>query len=187
MIDLGGDCRRHRPALLDFVAGGEAGPTTPAALAHLDRCDRCRAELETTSLTVAALRRLGTELADVEPPADAWPRLRTTVSRWRAPRFPLMSPVAGMAMSLAIVVATVLGGPGLPGSTPESAGFAPSGPTETIGPVEEAWLRERTDPSRRLTSATTTAPAAPVRADSWMGPDGIGAPTVVTGPRNASL
>lgn len=187
MIDLGRDCRRHRPALLDFVAGGEAGPATPAALAHLDRCDRCRAELETTVLAVAALRRLGTELADVEPPADAWPRLQTTVSRWRAPRFPLMSPVAGMAMSLAIVVATVLGGPGLPGSTPESAGLAPSGPTETIGLVEEAWLRERTDPSRRPAVVTTTVPAPLARAEAWMGPDGIGAPTVVLGPRNALL
>jgi hypothetical protein len=187
MIDLGGDCRRHRPALLDFVAGGEAGPTTAAALTHLDRCDRCLAELETTSLTVAALRRLGTELADVEPPADAWPRLRTTVNRWQAPRFPLMSPVAGMAMSLAIVVATVLGGPGLPGSTPESAGFAPFGPAETIGPVEEAWLRERADPSRRPASATTTAPAPPARSEAWMGPDGVGAPTVELGPRNALL
>lgn len=187
MIDLDGGCRRHRPALLDFVAGGETGPTTPAALAHLDRCDRCLAELESTSLTIAALRRLGTELADVEPPADAWPRLRTTVSRWRVPRFPLMSPVAGMAMSLAIVVATVLGGPGLPGSTPESAGFAQPGPTETIGPVEEAWLRERTDPSRRPAPPAANMPAPPVRSDTWMGPDGMGAPSVLVEPRNASL
>jgi hypothetical protein len=187
VIDLGGACRRHRPALLDFVAGGEAGPTTPAALAHLDRCDRCLAELESTSLTIAALRRLGTELADVEPPADAWPRLRTKVVRWRAPRFPIMSPVAGMAMSLAIVVATVLGGPGLPGSAPESPGFAQPGPAETIGPVEEAWLRERIDPSRRPSPPATIVPIVPVRTDTWMGPDGMGAPIVVAGPRNALL
>jgi hypothetical protein len=89
-------------------------------------------------------------------------------------------------MSLAIVVVTVLGGPGLPGSTPETAGLSQSGPIETIGPVEEAWLRERTDPTRRPTPSTTE-PAPPVRADTWMGPDGMGGPPVATEPRNASL
>lgn len=187
MIDLQGGCRRHRPALLDFVSGGEAGAATAAALDHLDRCERCLAELESTSLAVAALRRLGTELAEVEPPPDAWPRLRSTVTRWRAPRFPLMSPVAGMAMSLAIVVATVLGSPGLPGSTPE-AGEIRLGTTETIGAVEEAWLRERMDPTRRpVPQVATTTAAPPVRPASWLGPDGMGPPAAgVAEPRNTT-
>ena len=59
MIELRGACARHRPALLDFVDRGEIASGTAGALAHLDRCDRCTDELESTVLTITALRRLG--------------------------------------------------------------------------------------------------------------------------------
>jgi hypothetical protein len=83
MIDLGRGCRRHFPVLLDFVAGGETCPGSASAREHLDRCDRCHAELVATSLTVTALRRLGTDLVTVEPPPDAWGRLLARVERSR--------------------------------------------------------------------------------------------------------
>lgn len=108
MIELGRSCVRHRPALLDFVDRGEIGPSTGPALAHLDRCHRCTDELETTILAIAALRRLGDETVALEPPADAWPRLRARIDRWSGPRRAVMSPVAGLAMSVAIVVVLIV-------------------------------------------------------------------------------
>ncbi len=75
MIDLGGSCNRHRPLLVDFVDRGEVQPGTSAALAHLDRCARCLAAIESTMLTITALRRLGDAAIEAEPRSDAWPQL----------------------------------------------------------------------------------------------------------------
>lgn len=107
MIELGGGCRRHRAALLDFVDRGEIRPETAPALAHLDRCDRCTAELESTVLTITALRRLGDEASRLEPAVDAWPRLRARLDRWRPVRWAVMSPTAGLVMSLSLVAVLV--------------------------------------------------------------------------------
>ncbi|HET9347288.1 MAG TPA: hypothetical protein VFO05_16465 [Candidatus Limnocylindrales bacterium] len=118
MIDLRGQCARHRSALLDFVDRGEIAPGTAQALAHLDRCGRCTDELESTVLTITALRRIGDDLARAEPAPDAWPRLRARLDRWRPARPAIMSPVAGMVMSVAIVAVLVaplqIGGAGAP-------------------------------------------------------------------------
>lgn len=57
-------------------------------------------------LTITALRRLGDEIATAEPAADAWPRLRSRITGWRRPV--AMSPLAGIAMSIAIVVVMIL-------------------------------------------------------------------------------
>lgn len=108
MIEIGGACGRHRAALVDFVDRAEIGPSTGAALNHLDRCERCTSELESTVLAITALRRLGEEAAGVEPPADAWPRLRARIDRWRARRWLVMSPTLGTAMS-ALLVAVIVG------------------------------------------------------------------------------
>ncbi len=67
-------------------------------------------------LTITALRRLGDEIATAEPAEDAWPRLRSRITRWKRPM--VMSPLAGMGMSLAIVAVLLLplritGGPAL--------------------------------------------------------------------------
>ena len=163
MIDLR-SCGRHRTVLLDFVASGTTGPTTAAALDHLDRCDRCLGELEATSLAVVALRRIGSEAEHAEPPPDAWPRLRERVVRWRAPRFTFMSPIAGMAMSIAVVAASVLGTAGLPGSASEAGSLSVQGPAESLSPVEEAWLRSRVDPARRPAPARSPETQAPTPA-----------------------
>jgi hypothetical protein len=107
VIDLTRACSRHRPVLIDFVDRGEVRPETGAALAHLDRCTRCTEVIEGTMLTITALRRMGDEAAAVEPPADAWPRLRIRIQGWRR-RPAIMSPLAGVAMSFAIVAVLVL-------------------------------------------------------------------------------
>ncbi len=118
MIELGRTCRRHRTALIDFIDRGEvADPGTSLALAHLDRCDRCIGELENTVLTITALRRLGEDASRVEPSADAWPRLRARLDRWRPVRWAVMSPTAGMVMSVALIAVLMaplrIGGPSL--------------------------------------------------------------------------
>lgn len=101
MIDVDRRCRRHRAALLDFVDHGEVGPRTAAALDHLERCASCTAMLDATVLTLAALRRLGDEVAQVEPRADTWPGLRERITVWRPSRVSIVSPMAGMMMMVA--------------------------------------------------------------------------------------
>ena len=108
MIDFGRSCTRHRALLVDFVDHGEVRPATAAALAHLDRCDRCTEAIESTMLTITALRRLGDVAMDVEPRADAWPRLRTRIQSFGPRRPAVMSPLAGVAMSVGIVAVLVL-------------------------------------------------------------------------------
>jgi hypothetical protein len=100
-------CQQHRPALLDFVDRGEIAPSTGAALAHLNRCNRCTTELETTMLAITALRRIGAEAALVEPSPDAWPRLKARIERWRRVRWAVLSPTTGMAMSALLVALLV--------------------------------------------------------------------------------
>ncbi|MFL5750277.1 MAG: hypothetical protein ACJ76W_06345 [Chloroflexota bacterium] len=109
MIDLrgGSACGRHRAALLDFVDRGEIVPSTGQALAHLERCGRCTNELESTVLTMTALRRYGDELARLEPSPDAWPRLRARLEGLRPTRWAIMSPSTGMVMSIALVAVLV--------------------------------------------------------------------------------
>jgi hypothetical protein len=107
VIDLTRGCSRYRPVLIDFIDRRDIGPDTRAALAHLDRCTRCTEVVESTMLTITALRRIGSEVATAEPTADAWPRLRVRIQGWR--RRPVtMSPLAGIAMSFAIVAVVVL-------------------------------------------------------------------------------
>ena len=107
MIDLSRSCSRYRLTLIDFVDHGEVGPQTSAALAHLDRCTRCTEVVESTILTITALRRMGDEASGLEPPPDSWPRLRVRIQGWRR-RPAVMSPLAGVAMSFAIVAVLVL-------------------------------------------------------------------------------
>jgi hypothetical protein len=108
VIPFGDSCARHRPALFDFVDRAEIGPSTAGALAHLDRCDQCTSDLEGIVLTVTALRRIGDDAGRQEPAMDAWPRLRERLARWRRTRSRLMSPVSGIAMSIALVVVLVV-------------------------------------------------------------------------------
>jgi hypothetical protein len=107
VIDLGRACSRHRPVLVDFVDRSEVRPETAAALRHLDDCRRCTDAVESTLLTITALRRLADDVELAEPRPDAWPRLRARITSLRR-RPAVMSPLAGVAMSFAIVGVLVL-------------------------------------------------------------------------------
>jgi hypothetical protein len=102
VIALGRQCQRHRPALIDFVDHGAVGPETGPALHHLDRCAKCTEAIESTILAITAVRRYADHVAAVEPPVDAWPRLRERIVGLRRPSA-VQSPIAGIAMSFAIV------------------------------------------------------------------------------------
>ena len=129
MIDLGRSCSRHRPALIDFVDHGEVRAETSAALAHLDRCDRCLEAIESTVLTIVAVRRYAASLDGIDASPDAWPRLAARVTNWRR-RPALMSPVTGLAMSVAMVVALIL--PFRLGPTELAGASGSAQPTRTV-------------------------------------------------------
>src|SRR4029078_13268269 len=86
-MDFGRSCARHQGLLVAFIDRGEVRPGTSAALSHLDRCDRCTEAIESTMLTITALRRLGDAAQGAEPRPDAWPRLRVRLQSLR-PRGP---------------------------------------------------------------------------------------------------
>jgi hypothetical protein len=142
VIDLGRGCSRFRPVLIDFVDRGEVRPETGAALAHLDRCTRCTEIIESTMLTITALLRMGDDAAAAEPDVDAWPRLRVRIQGWR--RRPIsMSPLAGIAMSFAIVAVLVLpvrGSGSLLGPVATPANEAGLGATIIDRQIEDAYL-----------------------------------------------
>jgi hypothetical protein len=168
VIDLGRACNRHRDALLEFFDSGRIESGTGLALAHLDRCRRCTAELETTVLAITALRRWSDEIALAEPRADAWPRLRARIDRWRPIRSVLMSPLSGMAMSLAIVVGLVVPLSVRPDENPAAT---PS----VIRPVDAGALELSVDRSRPITrSSNSTLVIIPIDPTGWAGPDGLG-------------
>ncbi len=100
-------CADHRAALLDFVDRRERSDATAPALAHLERCRSCERELAETALTITALRRLQLEVQRLEPPPDAWPRLRARVAKpadpWRG-----RAALGGLATSALLVSVLVL-------------------------------------------------------------------------------
>lgn len=179
MIDLTGSCRRHRAALVDFVDRGELRETAEAAFAHLERCARCVSELETTALTITALRRLGDALARQEPPPDAWPRLRIQIESRGTNRSWLRSARASHLVGVGLIGCLV-------------ASVAISGPTAVIEPpsapvtipAEARFAAPAEEPSRRQRPVTATPPRE-VRIDlaRWTGPDGLGITLPTAGAR----
>jgi hypothetical protein len=101
-------CARYFPVLVEFVDGGRPGPETDSALAHLDRCPHCLDELEATALAVHGLRLLARNLHDVEPPPDAWARLRTRIEARAPSRFLLAARLSSAALTVGIVAALAL-------------------------------------------------------------------------------
>jgi hypothetical protein len=100
-------CADHRAALLDFVDRRERSAATPAALAHLARCARCESELSQVALTIAALRRLQSEVLEAAPADDGWVRLRRRVARPVDP-WPWRASLGGLATSAMLVAVLVL-------------------------------------------------------------------------------
>lgn len=163
MIDLARACARYRPLLVDFVDRGEVSPATGAALAHLDRCARCTEAIESTMLTITALRRIGddAEAAAAEPEGDAWPRLRVRIESWHR-RPVVMSPLTGIAMSFALVAVLVL---------PVRLGGTLVGPVATPRPASTAT---GTSIDRRIEAAYIAAvrqgsvsPAESITSNAW--------------------
>lgn len=108
MLGRASACSRFRPDLLDFVDHRARSPRTADALAHLDRCRACEAEIAGVALAVHGLRRLGSEVAAAEPGPDAWDRLADRIRRpapapwrWRL--------TLGGALGAALLVALVVG------------------------------------------------------------------------------
>jgi hypothetical protein len=108
VIPLGDICARHRPALVDFVDRAEIGPYTAPALSHLEGCARCTVELESILQAITVLHRISDEVGLSEPAADAWPKLRDRLTAWRPARWRIMSPIAGMGLSLALLAVLVV-------------------------------------------------------------------------------
>jgi anti-sigma factor RsiW len=114
MIRRSTPCQRHRPPLLDLVDRGERGPGTLDALDHLAVCHACEEELTEIALTIAALRRTGSETRAAPVPAirDADVRRLAVPGRgswsWR---LQLGSLVAGAAIAAVAVAPWVGVGP----------------------------------------------------------------------------
>ena len=183
MIEMTRSCSRHRPLLVDFVDRGEVRPGTAAALAHLDRCAHCTEAIEATILTITALRRLGDMARNVEPPDDAWPRLRARIQSFGPRRPAVMSPLAGIAMSVGIVAVLVLpfrlGGGTLLGPAASSVIETPSGVTLADRQIEANYIasvRQGALPS----GDARPAPAATINQLSY--PDNIRPPRKEVGP-----
>lgn len=177
MIGRTEPCHRHRDALLDFLERREHRPGTADALAHLDRCRRCEAELGSTLLAIHALRRVLGEAARVDPPAEAWDRLRVRVQRPVAGVWQARTAVAGLAASAALVTALV--GP--------AAVFRPDGVVEGEPGPAAAVLNARTIADQQAESAflgrvrverpkPSPVPAVDLGSVQWRGPDGLGKP-----------
>ena len=119
MILRSSACARHRGPLVDLVDHGERGPLTSAALDHLELCPRCEHELTEIALTVAALRRVGSEARTAPVPDVSTERLISRVRRprvaWRW-RLQLGGLVTSAALAVAVMAPGVIDGP-------DSAGF----------------------------------------------------------------
>jgi hypothetical protein len=158
VIDFGRACARHRPVLVDFVDRAEVRPETAAALRHLDECARCTDAVESTLLAITALRRLADDVELAEPRTDAWPRLRARITGLRR-RPAVMSPLAGVAMSFAIVGVLVL-----PFRLGADRFDEPTAPP--AAPDARAVTAERIIESAYVASSRRLAPAPPDDAAS---------------------
>lgn len=170
-------CSVHRAVLLDFVDRGERGPHTPAAFDHIDRCPRCRRELESISLTIAALRRIAAETAERDPSPAAWARLRRRLERPRVSAAQVRATLAGLATSAALVGALVGVQTWRPAGLGNSSDLGPYSRVIALRAATSA-IEER----RLLDHAGLPVPrepeliVGPDPATHWMGPDGRGIP-----------
>ena len=122
MILRSSACARHRGPLVDLVDRGDRGPLTSAALDHLELCASCEQELTEIALTVAALRRVGSEARMAPVPEISAERLISRIRRARAPwrwRLQLGGLVTSAVLAVVITAPAVIDGP-------DSAGFSAS-------------------------------------------------------------
>jgi hypothetical protein len=194
MIDRRTDCSRYRFDLEAFVDRRDVGPTTAAALAHLETCPSCEEEIEHLALAVYALRRLGTEArvagdaavgtsdeidGRIDASAEAgrigaapddptgWTALRARVDRAGEPVWRWRAQLAGALVGAGLVAAFI--GPasiqrGTSGVLDEAAG----GPVLAVDPARRDMLAEeawmRRNQLARKESPTDTA-SVDIRVD----------------------
>ncbi len=168
-------CGNHRAELIAFAERSERGARTDAALDHLGRCPRCRADLTETMLAIHAVRRTLAEAATVDPPADAWDRLRDRVQRPVTGVWQARTSLAGVIVGAGLVAALVGPVAVFPsaGTVEREPGPAPAvlhARTEADQRAEMAFLsRVRIEPPQRQ------VPVAVITSTSgWSGPDGLG-------------
>ena len=106
-------CPDHRRSLVAWADRREIGPGTAAALAHLDSCRDCEAEVTRIRLTIHAMRTIASEAAAVEPSRDAWPRLRARVDQPRRAPWQWRTTLGGTLVSTLIVAVVVGAGGGI--------------------------------------------------------------------------
>ena len=119
-------CEEFQGTLLDFADTREIRPATAAALDHLGRCRDCVRDLEVTALAIVGLRRLYEDVRSIEPPTDAWERLRYRVVRPSTPSYALRSPILGAVMGWALVAAIGVQSVILPGVGQRTAPVPPT-------------------------------------------------------------
>ena len=167
-------CSTHRAALAAFAERSERGAGTGAALEHLDRCRRCQADLTELLLTVHAVRRTLAEAGALEPPSDAWDRLRSRVqgpvaSAWGM-RSTLASAVVGAGLVAALIGPTAILRPAdAVGQEPGPPPAALKARTAADQRAETAFL-SRARPEHQERSILPEVVASAV----WSGPDGLG-------------
>jgi hypothetical protein len=167
-------CSTHRAALAAFAERSERGLETGPAFEHLDRCRRCQADLTELLLTVHAVRRTLADAGTVEPPPDAWVRLRSRVqgpvaSAWGM-RSTLASAVVGAGLVAALIGPTAILRPAdAVGQEPGPPPAAMRAQTEADRRAEVAFL-SRARPEYQQRAIVPEIVASGV----WSGPDGLG-------------
>lgn len=153
-------CARHRPVLLDLVDRQERGPATAEALAHLDRCPACEAELVEITLTSLALRRLWADARTARPPEQAWPAVRDRLGRPAGSAWRSRIPMAGLVVGAALV-ALVLG-PSLAWARPGVAFEEPgTDPVLLVQQAREGRTADRLAEVRFIMARRAGPPAEP--------------------------
>jgi hypothetical protein len=170
MMDRRTACSRYRFDLEAFIDRREIGPSTAAALEHLETCRSCEAEIEQLALAVFALRRLGSEAqvagdaagadgevgdhvgvgtgmvlgAGLEGPADdtGWPALRARVDRARQPVWRWRAQLAGAIVGAGLVAAFI-GPASIQRGTSGVLDEAAGGPVVAVDPARRDELAEQ--------------------------------------------
>ncbi|HEY6056471.1 MAG TPA: hypothetical protein VIV06_00485 [Candidatus Limnocylindrales bacterium] len=151
-----GSCGRFHEALLDFVDRREMSERTQLALAHLECCDECRAEMESLARTIGSLRRLGDAAGAARLPDEtAAVVLRSRVGRRTEHRRSWQLALGGKLVAAALV-AVVVGPLALRQATGDLAPIAEPTDARPDAPGAPAAHRIYDPPAQSLTADLVT-------------------------------
>lgn len=176
----GADCARYRAALVAVAtaagsrAGTSPGGVDPDGARHLDQCTACRNEAQELALLSFAVQRVWHPAQDIEPPADAWPRLRERVSRRPVGLGRAASSIAGLALGAGLTIGLLApiglgGGARLGGESAvvlSETGFIQSPPAVLRTPEdrdERQWLLRQARERLIIQGGAGAPDAAPVQ------------------------